>query len=332
MYYDDIFMEDMKPATRVSEYCAIILEFYEQEPYLRQEMEEERKIFLTSRPDIYYPTLEDREFAELRFVDYFIFSYSSNHYGKIPLEVFLSKKLSGFNKKDREIFSGFRFNVYSGFEVLSVAVGSHVNVKDLSSGKIYKVRENRATYQLEEGDFIIVRILPYEKDYAFFNMSLVLPKDLSYLAKREWKRMSIKTGEKFNPLLLERAFYQAGKRKVEDNLEIVEKKLRRKLNKYLGKKAISIKQLRKKINETADPIKVLKEITEKIDFPTTEEFMEFQKLFNLFWNLTSRDEFGGKSKGKGKGTHSRSYSVYKLRDRSRQIFQSGGIGKKNRRI
>jgi len=80
-----------------------------------------------------------------------------------------------------------------------------------------------------------------------------------------------------------------------DSLEMVEKKLRRKLNKYLGKKAITIRQLRKKINETMDPMKILKEIARKINFPTTEEFMEFQELFNLFWNLSSRDEFGGKS-------------------------------------
>ncbi|MEA1964240.1 MAG: hypothetical protein U9O41_03825 [Candidatus Aerophobetes bacterium] len=295
MYYDDIFMGDMQPATRVSEYCAKILEFCEQDPYLSEEIERERERFLTSRPETYYPTSEERESAELRFVDYFLFSYSSSHYRMSPLELFLSQKLSGFNKKDKKIYSGFKFHIYSAFEVLKIAVGSHFTAKDLPSDKIYKIRENRGTYQLKEGDFIIARILPYEKDYALSHLSLFIPKDASYLVKREWKRMSPKGRKEFDPVLLEKTLYQGGKRKSEDDLKVVEKKLRRKLKEYLGKKAPTIKQLGEKIQETIDPIKVLKQLTEKIDFSTTEEFIEFQELFNLFWNLSPRDEFGGKS-------------------------------------
>ncbi|MFQ6052160.1 MAG: hypothetical protein ACE5K4_10770 [Candidatus Hydrothermarchaeota archaeon] len=295
MYFDDIFMEDMEPATRVSEYSAKILEFCARDTYLSEEIERERERFLTSRPEIHYPTSEEKESAELRFLDYFLFSYSSSHYRMSPVEVFLSKKLSGFNKKDKEIYAGFKFHIFSGFEVLKVAVGSHLIAKDLSSGKIYKVRENRGTYQMEEGDFIVGRILPYEKDYALSHLSLAIPKNISYLVKREWRRTSPKVKERPEPLLLEKILYQGGKRKTEDNLEMVEKRLRRTLRKYLGKKAITIRQLRKKINETTDPVKILKEITKKMNFSTTEEYMEFYKLFNSFWNLSSRDEFGGKS-------------------------------------
>jgi len=296
MYYDDISMEDMEPATRVSEYCAKILEFCEGDRYLSEEMEGEMERFLTSRPDVHYQTSEERESAELRFLDYFLFSYSSSHYGATPLEVFLSQKLSSFSKKDKEIYLGFKSYIYSAFEVLKVAIGSHFIAKELSSSNIYKIRENRGTYQMEEGDFIIAGVLPYEKDYALSHISLFIPRDASYIAKREWKRMSPEDKKKPDPKLLEKIFYQGSKGKVtEDDLKMVEKKLRRKLKKYLGKKAITIRQLRKKINESTDPVKILKELTEKIDFPSTEEFMEFQKLFNLFWNLSPRDEFGGMS-------------------------------------
>ncbi len=295
MYYDDIFMKDTRPATRVNEYCARILEFCEEDPYLNEEIGKEGERFFTPRPDIHYPTSEDREFAEPRFADYFLFSYSSHHYGVTPLEVFLSQKIPSFNKKDKEIYSDFRSHIYSAFKVLKVITGSHFIAKDLSSDKNYKIRENKATYQMEEGDFIIGRIIPYEEDYALVYHSLFLPKSVSYGVEREWKRMSPKNKKELDPLLLERTFYQARKRKVEDDLEMVEKKLRRKLKKYLGKKAITIRQLRRKIDETTDPIKILKELAEKIDFPTAEEFVGFQELFNLFWNLSPRDEFGGKS-------------------------------------
>jgi len=292
--FDDIYMEDMEPATRVSEYIARIVDFCMEDVCLSKEMEEEEEKFFGPNPQVYYPTSEERESARLRFLDYFLFSYSSSHYKKTPLEVFLSKRLSDFNIKHRKIYSAFRFNIYSAFEILKVAIGSHFIAKDLSSNKVYKIRENRATYYLKEGDFIIARILPYEKDYALSHINLLLPKNASYLVKREWKRMSEKNKEKPDPLLLERVFYQKEKI-IEENLEIVEKKLRRKLKKYMGKKAITIRQLRKKINKSADPAKVLKELTKKIDFPSSEEFVEFQKLFNLFWNLSSREELGGKS-------------------------------------
>ena len=296
MYYDDIYIEDMEPATRVSEYSARIIEFCEEDPYLGEEVEKERERFFTSRLETYYSTSEEKELAELRFADYFLFSYSSDHYKMTPLELFLSKKLSGFNKKDKEIYSEFKFHIFSAFEILKVIVGSHFIAKDISSNKVYKVRENRATYQMEEGVLIIARILPYEEDYALSHINMVIPKAASYVTKREWRRMITRDKRGPDPLMLERVFYQ-GKRRVtvEDSLEIVEKKLRRILKKHLGKRAPTIRQLRKKINETTDSMNILKELIEKIGFSTTEELMQFQELFNTFWNLSSRDEFGGKS-------------------------------------
>jgi hypothetical protein len=295
MYYDDIYMEDMEPATRVSEYSARILEFCEEDPYLREEVEKEREKFFTSRLETYYQTSEDKELAELRFADYFLFSYSSEHYQMTPLELFLSRKLPGFNKKDKEIYSGFRSYIYSAFEISKVIVGSHFLAKDLSSNKVYKIRENRATYQMEEGNIIIARIVPYEEDYALFSITLIMPRAASYLTKREWRRMMTEDKRGPDPLMLERVFYHKKREAPRNNLEMVEKKLRRILKKHLGKKAPSIRQLRRRINETTDLMDVLKELTEKIPFPTTKELIDFQQLFNAFWNLSSRDEFGGKS-------------------------------------
>jgi len=296
MYYDDIYMKDTEPATRVNEYSARIIEFCEEDPYLSKEVKKERKRFFTSRLESYYPSSQDKEFAELRFADYFLFSYSSSHYKMTPLEVFLSRKLPDLNKKDKEIYSGFKFHIFSAFEILKVIVGLHFIAKDLSSNKVYKVRENKVTYQMEKGNIIIARILPYKEDYALSHINLAIPRAASYLVKREWKRMMAKNEKGPDPLMLERVFYQ-GKRRVtvQDNLEMVEKKLRRTLKKHLGKRAPTIRQLRKRINETTDSMSIFKELTEKIGFSTTEELMQFQELFNAFWNLSSRDEFGGKS-------------------------------------
>lgn len=295
MYYDDIYMKDTEPATRVNEYSAKIIEFCEEDIYLSEEVEKEREKFFTPRLETYYPSSQEKEFAELRFADYFLFSYSSSHYKMTPLEVFLSRKLSGLNKKDKEIYSGFKAHIYSAFEVLKVIVGSHFIAKNLSSNKVYKVRENRATYQMEEGNIIIARILPYEEDYALSHINLVVPRAASYLVKREWKRMIAKDKKGPDPITLERVFHQGRKKVVENDLEMVEKKLRRTLKKNLGKKAPTIRQLKKRINESTYSMDILKELIEKMSFSSTEELIQFQELFNAFWNLSSRDEFGGKS-------------------------------------
>ena len=295
MYYDDIYMKDTEPATRVNEYSTRIIEFCEEDIYLSEEVEKEREKFFTSRLETYYPSSQEKEFAELRFADYFLFSYSSSHYKMTPLEVFLSRKLSGLNKKDKEIYSGFKAHIYSAFEVLKVIVGSHFIAKNLSSNKVYKVRENRATYQMEEGNIIIARILPYEEDYALSHINLVVPRAASYLVKREWKRMIAKDKKGADPITLERVFHQGRKRVVENDLEMVEKKLRRTLKRNLGKKAPTIRQLRKRINESTYSMDILKELIEKMSFSSSKELIQFQELFNAFWNLSSRDEFGGKS-------------------------------------
>ena len=295
MYYDDIYMKDTEPATRVNEYSARIIEFCEEDIYLSEEVEKEREKFFTSRLETYYPSSQEKEFAELRFADYFLFSYSSSHYKMTPLEVFLSRKLSGLNKEDKEIYSGFKSHIHSAFEVLKVIVGSHFIARNLSSNKVYKVRENRATYQMEEGNIIIARILPYEEDYALSHINLVVPRAASYLVKREWKRMIAKDKKGPDPITLERVFHQGRKRVVENDLEMVEKKLRRTLKKNLGKKAPTIRQLRKRINESTYSMDILKELIEKMSFSSTEQLIQFQELFNAFWNLSSRDEFGGKS-------------------------------------
>lgn len=108
MYYDDVFMENIEPATRVSEYTARILDFYQEDPYLKKELKQERENFLSPRPEEYYPTSEEKESAEIGFTGYFLFSYSSSYHGKTPLEVFLSQKLSSLNRKEKEIYCGLQ--------------------------------------------------------------------------------------------------------------------------------------------------------------------------------------------------------------------------------
>lgn len=287
----------MKPATRVNEFTLDIIEFCENDPHLYKELTKEREKFFTLTPEVYYKTFDEKNWAELRFADYFMFSYISQYYEMTPLEVFLFKMLSEYNKQDQQIFLGFKSNIFSAFTISKVLVGSYFIAKDLTSGKEYKIRENKATYKLKEGDYIVGRILPYETDYALSNINLTYPKGSSYILKRLWKNSPSDITRTITPLMIEKVLFQKDRdnTKEEKNLESVEKKLKHFLKKHLGKKAPSIKNLRKKINKISDPFPLMRELSGKFNFSSNEELIKFQKLFMDLWNYSPRDEFQGKS-------------------------------------
>jgi hypothetical protein len=171
-----------EPATRISEFTDDIMDFCESDSHLFLEMLQERENFLTKTPKKYYPTQEDEEFADLRFEDYFIYSYTSRYYRQKPLKLFLSKMLSKYNQKEQKILQGFQDNIFSAFMIREVFPGYYFIAKDLSSGQEFKVRENQATFQMKKNDCFFGRILPYETDYALSSVNLFLPEIPSYAA------------------------------------------------------------------------------------------------------------------------------------------------------
>ena len=287
----------MKLVTEIIEFIIDIMEFCEGDPYLSKELIKERERFFTTTPELYYKTFEEINSVEQRFADYYIFTCISQYYETSPLEVFLSKNLFKYNKKDRNILLGFRDDIFDIFNIVKVVAGSYFIAKNFTSNQEYKVWESNATYQIKEGDHVVGRILPYETDYALCNFNVLCPKDFTYSLKRLQRNDPSEIIHSITPLMIEKEIYQACQNfNVEENsLEFVEKKLKHFLKKYLGKKAPSIKNLRKKINKITDPFPLVRELSGKFNFSSDDELIEFQKIFMDFWNLSSRDEFGGKS-------------------------------------
>jgi len=299
-------MTDWKePAFRIDEFTDDILDFCESDHDLFLEMVQVREKFLTKTPGKYYQTPDEEDMAEMRFNDYFIYDYTSKNYKKKPIDVFLSKMLHKYNQRDKEIIQGFNKSIFSGFTISAVLPGYYFIAKDVCSGKEYKVRKNRATFQFKKDDYFIGRILPFESDYVLSGINLFLPDEFSYLAKRSWRDLPMQVSDHINPLMIEREILQRSKSKrIEDEnveyytqepIEIIEKKLRNFLKKRMGKKAPSIKSLRKKINRITEPTPLIEELLREMHISSQEEFIKFQQLFNDFWNRSPRDEFQGKS-------------------------------------
>ncbi len=287
----------MEPDTKIMDFILDIMEFCEKDTHLSKELIKERERFFTTTPELYYKTFEEINSVELRFADYYIFTCISQYYETSPLEVFLSKNLFKYNKKDQNILLGFRNDIFGVFNIIKVVVGSYFIANNFTSDQEYKVWENNATYQIKEGDHIVGRILPYETDYALCNFNILCPKDFTYSLKRLRKNDPSEIIQSITPLMIEEEFYHKYQNfdVEESSLEFAEKKLKHFLKNYLGKKAPSIKNLRKKINRITDPFPLMRELSGKFNFPSNDELIEFQKIFMDFWNLSSRDEFQGKS-------------------------------------
>lgn len=290
-------IDGMEPATRIQEFTQDIIEFCESDSHLFLEMIKERDNFFTKTPEKHYRTQEDEGLAEQRFEDYFIYSYTSKHYRQKPIEVFLSRMLSHYSQKDQNILKGFKNDIFGAFRVGDVLPGVYFMAKDLASGKEYKVRERKASFKLQKNDNLVGRILPYETDYALSVINLFLPDLPSYETKRLWQYMPSGFSNEIDPLKIEKLMLQKKMESIEkeDSLEFIEKKLENFLKKRLGKKAPSIKSLRKKVNRTIDPLSVIKELAKMMHISSKEEFYQFQQLFYDFWNHAPRDEFQGKS-------------------------------------
>ena len=167
--------------------------------------------------------------------------------------------------------------------------------------KYYQTPEEEEMAELRFNDYLIGRILPYESDYALSGINLFLPDIPSYSTKRAWKDFPPEISKEIDPLKIEREIFQRNieDRKVgsngQDSIENIEKRLKDYLKKRLGKKAPSIKSLRKKVNRVTDPVPIIKELAKMMGISSPEEFDTLQQLFYEFWNHTPRDEFKGKS-------------------------------------
>jgi len=239
-----IIMTDwLDPADRVVKFTHDILDFCASDPDLLLEMFHERKYFLTKNPGKYHQTEDEREIANLKFEDYYIYSYISDYYQKKPLEVFLLKMLSKYNPKDQKILQGLQDNIFSSFTVSEAFPGFYFIVKDLISGNEYKIREDQSLFEMKKNDYFIGRILPYETGYVLSCVNVFLPEVPYYIARKFWGNLPKDYFNEIDPLEIEKIFINHGMQGeyAGDNLEFIEKSLEFFLKKYLGKKRPPLK-------------------------------------------------------------------------------------------
>lgn len=291
------FSQGQKKATDASIYFRKLFQFVKSDPYLRWEKTRRMNEFFGNSPyKIFSSNQQQLEMAFGRFLEWFTFDYVSQHYEMTPLDVLLTQNFDELSQKELDIFIGWRKNIYGFFEVAEVERGRYFLAREIWTDREYKVLEYMATLQIEEGDLLLGRLFPYRGNYTLSGVAIRLEKELSYTVKREAARIKERGGKiEITPQEAERDLFQKREGEVEGNrIEMIEKKLRRKLHHYLGKK-FKLKDLQRLMEKAEGPEEILTEFSSKTLFKTHREADEFAQLVFDYWNQFPQEKFGGLS-------------------------------------
>ncbi len=110
---------------------------------------------------------EERDRADSRFWDFFIFEYRDKAFKKKTLIEFILDQDNFPSEEDRDYFKLLKSSqLYSVFRVVEVKKGKSIELRDLISGKKHSVKEFLGTLQFKIGDLIFWRIIKDENgDY-----------------------------------------------------------------------------------------------------------------------------------------------------------------------
>lgn len=155
--------------------------------------------------------------------DWFIFDSESETLGGKPLNHVL--KNASFTEEEKRIFSAFRKNVYSFFEVLAMRTGKEMRVRDILTGKEYQVRDEKFTSSTRKGWCGFWRILPFENDHILSGMGYGWPEQVTGLIKLSYEKIKkFKSIVKLTPLSVCELFFQPKPRETvppRDKLELI---------------------------------------------------------------------------------------------------------------
>ncbi|MBI2023616.1 hypothetical protein HYT01_03585 [Candidatus Giovannonibacteria bacterium] len=91
------------------------------------------------------------------FNEWFVFDFILSN-GKTPLQDFYDRNPYNYNFARLQIYKNLQKNEYGLYEVSDIEKGKSMALKNLRSGKSYKVREYSASFQLNTGELFFSRV------------------------------------------------------------------------------------------------------------------------------------------------------------------------------
>lgn len=202
----------MSQAIQLVDACsAALVEFARTDPLMRRALEQARKVFFrgTNYPR-YAQDARQRDMAEARLLDWFVFDYSLGDTGATPLDTYIRLKGPTLDPHNHDALEELRQSVYGVFEVMESRPGQGMTLRDLADDTLYPVRERTASKLLGAGTYVLGRVIPSGDEHMLSAALSVWSEDARHTISAAYQRTRAQAGSLYiSPLDMEALFCEA---------------------------------------------------------------------------------------------------------------------------
>ncbi len=180
---------------------AKIYEYFFNSPEFKEETIRALREFF-NRPDLDRGgSLEMNDKSEGFFNEWFLYDFKMVN-GDTPIEYFTRSNPFELKDLELEFYRNLLNNKFGIFEVLEIELGRSMFIKDLQTGKKWKIFENKATYNSEIGNIFFGRVGKVEDHYELIGADSFLLQGVDDAAKKSFRKIKNKiTPKEVNEIL-----------------------------------------------------------------------------------------------------------------------------------
>ena len=149
---------------KLSAYLGMLIKEFTTGPYQGQ-VQKAREEFFEQSGTVHEDSPVYKERMDL-FLDWYVFDRKLEEDDLTPVELFIERNTDKFSNEEKQVFDGMIDSISSLYLVKEVS-SSRLRVKDMFTGKSYKVEEPELVDLLNKGDIFQGRIVPFMGGFVF---------------------------------------------------------------------------------------------------------------------------------------------------------------------
>lgn len=233
------------------------------------------------------------------FNEWFIFDFKLSN-GKTPLENFYEKNPYNLNRTLLQVYKDLQDNHFGFYKVKEIRLGEGLTLKNLRTGKVYRVREFAATFSLKEEQVFSGRVGRVDDHYELVGAN---PSFGPVKLNPALENLLGKDKRELNPKILRDFFSrETFKDNIKDfpSLEEAEADFKEILTKYNLDQFLTVATVKEWIyNHPEDNPFNFVNLLCSLLYPDIKNYSnaltEILNSFNIFYNLCPQKGLGGKS-------------------------------------
>ena len=195
----------------VDECSAELVEFARTDPFMRRALAQARKVFFRGSDEpLYARDEQQREMAQARLLDWFVFDYQLQADGPTPLDTYIRLKGQALDIDKLAVLRDLRHSVYGVFEVMESRPSQGMTLRDLADDTPYPVRERTASTHLSAGTYVLARVIPMRDEHVLSAALSVWSEDARDTILAAYQRTRAQAESIYiSPLDMEKLFCEA---------------------------------------------------------------------------------------------------------------------------